>query len=166
MNEARFWMFFTVLFDLHNHSKQGNLRSIVNPRSNLRWRNINDIPDYETELLKSRAESPDSVEILDEEDSETVVENELMNHAHKQDTSGTVENKDDAVLVEEMSNLMLEKHICDVCGAKYKVPWTLKSHMVKKHNTKIACKHCDETFSDKISHDIHLSKHIFSCTKC
>ena len=53
-----------------------------------------------------------------------------MNHAHKQNTSATVENKDDAVLVEEMSNLTLEKHICDVCGAKYKV---MKHLVIKFH---------------------------------
>ena len=56
MNEARFWMFFTLLFDLHNLVKEGKLRSEANPKSPLRWQLLNDIPDYEKNLLERNEE--------------------------------------------------------------------------------------------------------------
>jgi hypothetical protein len=52
MNESRFWMFFTVIFDLHNLLKQGKLRSVANPKSPLRWELLPDLVDYEPSLLQ------------------------------------------------------------------------------------------------------------------
>ena len=52
MNESRFWMFFTVISDLHNLQKQDQLRSIANPRSPLCWSLLPEHIDYESTLLK------------------------------------------------------------------------------------------------------------------
>ena len=52
MNESRFWSFFTYIFDLHNLMKQGNLRSVANPRSPLRWELLPNLDDFEPSLLQ------------------------------------------------------------------------------------------------------------------
>ena len=52
MNESRFWMFFTVIFDLHNLQKQGRLRSVAHPKSPLRWELLADQDDWEPLLLR------------------------------------------------------------------------------------------------------------------
>ena len=49
-------MFLTLLFDLHNLVKEGKLRSEANPKSPLRWQLLNDIPDYERNLLERNEE--------------------------------------------------------------------------------------------------------------
>jgi KRAB domain-containing zinc finger protein len=62
---------------------------------------------------------------------------------------------------------------CLECGAVYRKPWTLRTHMKKKHNFTenepvFTCEECDANFRDMN----HLSKHkkthekIFVCKKC
>ena len=51
MNESRFWFFFTVIFDLHNLQMENKLRSTANPKSPLRWENVQDQINHEPSLL-------------------------------------------------------------------------------------------------------------------
>ena len=46
MNESSFYIFFTVLFDMHNLSKLGQVRSVANPKSELRWQTIEKTEEY------------------------------------------------------------------------------------------------------------------------
>ena len=132
MNEARFWMFFTLLFDLHNLVKEGKLRSEANPKSPLRWQLLNDIPDYERNLLERNEEKE-------------------VNDLEVAMTSMNIEDKSDFV--------------CDICGAKYKKPWTLKSHVIKKHGVK-RCDICNETFTDEADLNVHMEVHSLVCSIC
>ena len=69
-------------------------------------------------------------------------------------------------LVSRLDQLELSQYKCEICDAKYKVPWTLKAHMVKKHQAKYACKICNEVFDHKMAHDIHTAIHTFPCDIC
>ena len=63
---------------------------------------------------------------------------------------------------------------CGECGAKYKKPWTLKTHMSKKHGIAkheqmhdkiLVCEECKEVFYDKVSLTKHVKYH-FVCQIC
>ena len=101
MNESRFFLFFIAIFDYHNLSRAGQLRSLANPKSSFRWEMVDVIPDFE-DMLTQKQPSGES--------------------------SGSEE-----VITEKLNQLSIGKYDCEQCGAKYKVSWTLKSHMEKKH---------------------------------
>ena len=64
-------------------------------------------------------------------------------------------------------NLDKEKQLsCEICGAKYKVSWTLKSHMMKKHADRYSCHYCDEQFDSTTLLNSHLAIHECSCLEC
>lgn len=56
MNESRFFLFFTVIFDLHNLQKARKLRSVAHPMSPLRWELLGSITDFEPMLLKLKGD--------------------------------------------------------------------------------------------------------------
>ena len=41
-------------------------------------------------------------------------------------------------VTDKIENISISKYDCEHCGATYKVPWTLKSHVNKKHGKSIA----------------------------
>ena len=112
MNESRFFLFFTVIFDLHNLQKNNQLRSHAHPGSPLRWELLPDQRDYEATLLEIPVATETAVE----------VENEVPKVA------GNTEEADLASITNTMKNLEINQQslICDDCGAVYKKPWTLK----------------------------------------
>ena len=145
MNEGRFFLFFTAIFDLHNLSRLGQLRSVANPKSNHRWDMLLNLPEYEETLLikSSSIDQAKDVNIDDSQDS----------------------------LSKEMRNLSIDKYECEDCGAQYKVPWTLKAHKMKKHGEKNKCTNCDLFFPNSSSLDQHmrihsLPKKMFVCQIC
>ena len=64
----------------------------------------------------------------------------------------------------------LEALVCKLCGAAYKKPWTLMTHMRKKHNEEnsFSCDQCSLTFSDAKGFAVHAKSHerIFVCDIC
>ena len=156
MNGPQFWMFFTYIFDLHNLSKEDKLRSSVNPLSEHRWNNSSTTSDYER-LLNINADTNE--ENVNEE-------NTLLESSPDVDID----------VADKLDNMSLEpkKYVCEECGAKYKVPWTLKSHMTKKHSTKenvstfekiFICKECSEIFTSKLLLEDHEKVHCI-CPIC
>ena len=123
MSGPRFWMFFTYLFDLHNLSKQGNLRSTVHPSSDHRWAIVAEIQDFESLLLQTKVGEV----IVDTDQEEIIVDN------NEKGKNGTIANTEDNMIEDfEKLDLNQKQYVCEECGSKYKVPWTLKSHMTKK----------------------------------
>ena len=102
MNESRFFLFFTLVFDLHNLKKQGNLRSQAHLRSPLRWKLLPKQRNWEATLLVI-------------EDEKAVSELEV-----------TLDGL-------SINDKQADPLVCQECGVVYKKPWTLKSHMIKKH---------------------------------
>ena len=159
MNESSFYIFFTVLFDMHNLSKLGQVRSVANPKSELRWQTIEKTEEYEHMLLGRK---------------EMTVHQDL----DVQKQGGDKENVD--ILSNRMDGLNINKFVCEECGATYKVSWTLKAHMTKKHGHKfITCDECGKGFSSNKELEEHqlihnpkeklhvcdVCKEIFSCKK-
>ena len=138
MNGSRFWMFFTLIFDLHNLQKQGNLRSVAHPQSPLRWELLPCVQDWESTLLNNQ-EKASSLQSL---------EDQMENHALKPITESE------------------ESLICTECGVSYKKPWTLKAHMLKKHGEKDKCTICNASFEEPGQLKKHMSVHSFSCNIC
>ena len=159
MNESRFFLFFTVIFDLHNLQKNNQLRSHAHPGSPLRWELLPDQRDYEATLLEIPVATETAVE----------VENEVPKVA------GNTEEADLASITNTMKNLEINQQslICDDCGAVYKKPWTLKNHMKKKHgkdSTDIStavfvCDDCKEVFLDSEELSEHRKTH-WICKIC
>ena len=150
MNEPRFWMFFTIIFDLHNLQKQDKLRSVAHPRSPLRWELLPEQFDHEPSLL-------------------TVQMDNFVEETVESDIAETFAR------LEIQASEELKSFICEECGANYKRPWTLKAHMKKKHNfaeecekKSYKCDQCNEFFSDNKSLAKHLKTHemIYVCEEC
>ena len=66
-----------------------------------------------------------------------------------------------------------ESFPCPECGAIYKKPWTLKTHMQKKHNfveaaKTFTCDECSSSFGDMKHLKEHAKIHekLFVCDKC
>jgi hypothetical protein len=133
MNQARFWFFFTVMFDLHNLQKQGNLRSIAHPKSSLRWELLPDQVDWEKTLLKV------DVKVAE-------IETGMREVSIENDGS--------------------DSFVCDECGAKYKKPWTLKQHVMNKHQSQHKCEKCDLCFMDAKHLKDHMTEHNIYCSIC
>ena len=138
MNESRFFMFFTVMFDLHNLQKEGKLRSVAHPRSPLRWQLLSDPQDYESLLLKTKADISDDV----------------------------IDIFQDMEINDEKEDIFP----CSECDNIYKKPWTLKTHLRKKHNIskdglEFKCDICEEVFPDQNNLAKHKKIHqtIFAC---
>ena len=128
-------MFFTLVFDLHNLQKQGNLRSMAHPKSPLRWELLSDLKDWESTLLvKDNKRST-----LDD------LEKGMINLSVK-DPADNLE--------------------CAECGAKYKKPWTLKAHIIKKHGLANKCEVCDALFQDVEEYKSHMASHNINCNIC
>jgi len=150
MNESRFWMFFTIIFDLRNLQKQGTLRSVAHPKSPLRWELLPYQEDPEPSLLTA------SDDVTEEE---TTLEDDFVDGLEKLTLEPAKKE---------------ESLDCKVCGAKYKKPWTLKSHMKNKHGANesepvtFKCDICDAFLSDKKRLDNHMKTHekIFVCSDC
>ena len=160
MNEPHFWLFFTALFEMHNLSKLGQLRSVANPKSNLRWEIVSDVEDYKHHFVKQNKES-------------------IQQHYGDKDPKKDI-TQDIDILSEEMNDMNINKYQCSECGAKYKVAWTLKSHMTKKHersmitdtvskNT-IKCDKCNLDFeSDRALQEHNLTHEptiLYDCQLC
>ena len=149
MNESHFWFFFTVVFDMHNLHVEGRLRSIAHPQSAFRWDALK-LMDCEPSLLDGQDE-----EVVDKDNSLTLLEDGL---------SGLSIGKG---LPDEVS------YKCDDCGAKYKKPWLLKSHMKKKHETVpevdvYKCNECEASFDSQRNLNRHVKTHekLFDCVEC
>ena len=117
MNESRFFLFFVAIFDYHNLSTSGFLRSVVHPRSDHRWASLPLQDDVEPSLL--------------------MLKDEAVVNAEEKVLVSTEQDGELGTVVEELASLNLEKSIekfkCDECGSEYKKPWTLKNHIKKKH---------------------------------
>ena len=156
MNESRFFIFFVAIFDYHNLSRLGQLRSVANPKSNFRWEMLNNLPEFEETLMSDSSSNEPELNKVDDETADPELE----------------KVNDSESLSDEMKHLSLGKYECEECGAQYKVPWTLKSHKLKKHGEKnTKCLDCDLTFVDTSSLKEHMTIHslpkqIFVCHTC
>ena len=60
---------------------------------------------------------------------------------------------------------------CNVCGAHYKKPWTLKNHQKKKHGLSdsapqyYVCEECQEVFLSEDEKEVHARVHL-TCHIC
>ena len=154
-----FGFFFIVLFDLHNLSRQGKLRSVANPKSSLRWELLGFLIDVEPSLIQSKNEN------IDIQTESSMTQSKSRADICEPSAEETRERELEDI-TNNINKMTLNQYICNICGAKYKVPWTLKSHMVKKNKHIISCKFCNDKFDDQLSHDIHMSNHSFSCSEC
>ena len=123
-------------------------RSVANPRSAFRWNLINEIQDFEDLLLTKNLATRETLTAF----SETVSE---------------ISDNCDS-LSEEMNQLSIAKYECNECGAQYKVPWTLKSHIMKKHNNSKIDESEHETGSRVIDQQTEHQtlSNIFICDFC
>ena len=137
MNESRFFLFFTLVFDLHNLQMDGSLRSVAHPNSPLRWELLPEIVDWERTLLD---EEKSSVSEIEEEMSNLQI-------------VGSVEETSD-------------KLVCPHCGAGYKKPGNLKAHMKKKHENQHNCDLCNLSFANIDELKKHSETHSHLCTIC
>ena len=150
MNESRFWIFFTMIFDYHNLHRQGMLRSVAHPQSPLRWELLSVDVDYESTMLNTDGVNPIKVDVIEENDVETL-------------TSGISKLS----IPGEKENLK-----CEQCGATYNKPWTLRNHMKNKHNLEVKetheCNTCQKEFSTSAKLEKHKQSHErnFVCDLC
>ena len=161
MNESRFFLFFVAIFDYHNLSVSGFLRSVAHPRSDHRWASLPKQDDVEPSLL--------------------ILKDEAVVYAEENVLSTTEQDGELGNVVDEIASLSLEKNIekfkCNECGSEYKKPWTLKNHIKKKHGEANlsgsgqtverfhVCKVCSEVFSSKLALIDHQKLHL-SCQIC
>ena len=146
MNESRFFMFFTVIFDLHNLYKTGELRSVAHPGSPLRWELLPDQKDYEETLL----------EISDPE----------INGSASASNNDDIGDTELTGITDALNSLNIKETVltCDDCGATYKKPWTLKNHRIKKHGKADIGNQDGE--SENASAQIKSQQKLFVCKEC
>lgn len=136
MNESRFFMFFTLVFDLHNLQMEGRLRSVAHPKSPLRWELLPEMEDWEGTLLNK--------------------ENAPITDIEKQMDNLAIHNVEDSEA----------KLFCKQCGATYKKPGNLKAHIKKKHENQHKCDICNLSFDDIEALKEHVESHSYSCNIC
>ena len=61
------------------------------------------------------------------------------------------------ILSSNLKSLKISKYQCQECGADYKVPWTLRSHMLKKHGKRDLPEMCEKAFPNRTELDDHKS---------
>ena len=94
------------------------------------------------------------------------------------------EDTDIENISESVEKLSISKYECKHCGVMYKVLWTLKAHVLKKHeineeetqvpdldhDLQFRCENCVKTFKCKDELNKHLLSHsiamIHVCPKC
>ena len=162
MNESRYWMFFLAVFDYHNLHNLGNghLRSVAHPQSSLRWETLpNRETDFEASLFGYSG--ADDLVTLDEPDELDSLTPLLQNLG--------ISTSDDP-LPEKDATLK-----CPPCPFTYKKPWTLRTHLRKKHDIieeeatkepKFTCEICMESFRLESEYEEHKPVHMFVCKIC
>lgn len=181
MNESRFWMFFTLIFDLHNLQKQDKLRSMAHPKSHLRWELLGDLQDWESTLLGTK----DTLDDLATEMSSLTVKDPLddfeclecgakykkpwtlkahINKKHAQEITCRDCNLDFKDVQELEVHMASHNKICNICDKVFSSEWNLQRH-IKIHDKIFVCEECKEVFLDKKSFTEHQKLHLV-CNIC
>ena len=113
--------------------------------------------------VKGDAEEQRQDDVDSEQSKQNVEEPAKTNDIGEQEST---KNDEEGNIVAKLSNLTISPFDCDICGAKYKVAWTLKAHKVKKHNMKVTCEGCGEMFIDEALLNSHISQKHLKCEHC
>jgi len=126
MNRSHFNLFFLYVIDMHNNSKEDNVRYLNNP---LCARRVKIIKGYTFDTSKLKVPEPNQTSLLD-------------------DLVHDLENLE--VSTEHVLLLTENSSTCQECKKTYKKPGFLKSHLKKEHgmNAEFSCDVCKNKFPD------------------
>ena len=144
MNEANFFLFFLYIFDLHNLNIEGQLCSVANPLSNLRYEHI----------TQSKKTPSDGIE------EEGVENGDVANQEEVDDLQKMMQNMN--VGDEKAANRDNSKDTvfkCDICGSEYKRLGYLKLHIKNKHEAESEAGYKCEVCGIKFDQVKHLNRH-------
>lgn len=143
MNEARFFLFFLYLYEIHNLECEG-MTILADPREEFRWQSLQD-EENEVEDTSDHVTEKLSANVTETEKSPMPLEDILK-------TSLRLE----------------ENHIfkCGECSNEYKKEGFLKRHIEMKHNsTGSTCEECGKVFSTGTAFEKHKKTHL-KCVVC
>ena len=180
MNDNRFWMFFTLIFDYHNLQRIKKLRSVAHPRSPLRWDLLPADKEWEKQLLKKNQNIDSLEEAFDNisidcdngetfkcDDCEATYKKSWKLRQHiKNKHQQNQDNTSDATSDVDSLKDHLKNHDtqCQICNKQLANAFSLSRHM-KTHEKPIFCKDCKEVFLTQNELKEHSKTHLV-CKLC